>query len=146
MSVSSERGLLAGVAVLMVAAGFVYLADTGRLERHRPGEAVWVANGGDYSNREEALDALALQYLADFTDDRALIRGIASMSWCLTPVIEGLASVTPEQRSRVALRARAREMVIRAGGVPKDVPLDGGAGPTDTVFLALPEQQAAARR
>lgn len=146
MSTSSEWGVVAGVAVLMVAAGFVYLADTERLERHRPGAELWVADLGDYSDREDALDALALQYLADFTDDRARIRDIASMFWCLTPVLRGLASVTPDERSRVALRGRARAMVIRSGGVPKDVPLDGGAEPKDTVFLELPEQRVTARR
>lgn len=136
MTVSSERGLSAGVAVLMVVAGFVYLADTKRLEHHRPAPAVWGDDDLHYSNRDEALDWLALEYLADVTDDREWIRDFSAMFWCLTPIMAGLVSLTPEEQSRVALRARAREIVIRFGRVPKDMPLHDGAELDDT---ALPE-------
>ena len=121
--------MLTGVIVLTVAAVLVWSGRAGHesvVDRH-----------GD---REYALDALALQYLADFTDDERLIRDTASVYWCGTPVFAQLDSLTPEERSRVALRMRARAMVIRAGGVPKDAPLEGGEEPSEFGIFLMPAE------
>lgn len=114
MGMLSARGLVPGLAVVVVAAGFVGSADPEQLQRVET-DVVFLRSGAlaGYSNREYALDALALPYLQDFTDDATLIRDTASMYWCWTPVVEQWDRIPEAEKSEVALRARAKRLVAR---------------------------------
>ena len=65
------------------------------------------------SNRRYALDALALKYVGDYTDDPEVEDEIRRGYWCGTPVIEQMGRIPASERSETALRERARAMVER---------------------------------
>ena len=95
------------LAVAIVAAG------TALVGAARP--AAMLASS--YSDRDYALDALALEYLGDYVEDPLLRSWIARSHWCWTPVESELAHGGPEDLTEKALRARAQAMAQRYAGL-----------------------------
>ena len=74
---------------------------------------LWVDTGSD---RQYALDALALRYVGDYTRDSQVVEGIRGGYWCGTPVIEQRGKSPASELTEAALRQRARALVERRVG------------------------------
>jgi len=70
-----------------------------------------------HSDRNYALDALALEYLDEYVKDPLLRSYIAKPYWCGTPVVEELDRGRKEDRNEAALRARAQALAQRYAGM-----------------------------
>ena len=83
---------------------------------------LWVGDGDvllwvdTASNRQYALDALALRYVGDYTRDSRIVEGIRGGYWCGTPVIEQWGKIPARDMTETALRQRARALVERRVG------------------------------
>lgn len=94
-----------------------WLNSRGGLKPALPG--LWI--GGDdlllyrdtLSNRQYALDTLALRYVGDYTRDPQAVEDTRGGYWCGTAVIEQSGKSPARERSETALRKRARAMVER---------------------------------
>jgi hypothetical protein len=74
---------------------------------------LWVDTGSD---RQYALDALALRYVGDYTRDSQVVEDIRGGYWCGTPVIEQWGKIPARDMTETALRQRARALVERRVG------------------------------
>ena len=72
-----------------------------------------LVSGDTLSDRQYALDALALKYVGDYTNDPEVENEIRRGYWCATPVLQQMGKIAASERSESALRERARVMVKR---------------------------------
>ena len=80
--------------------------------------------GDTWSNRQYALDALALKYVGEYTDDPEVEGDIRRGYWCATPVVQQMSKIPANERNEAALRERARAMVSRTTRTTHDPPSD----------------------
>jgi hypothetical protein len=72
----------------------------------------WADTG---AGRPYALDALSLKYVRDYTQNEAIVSGIAGIYWCGTPVLTELQSgrLPRNELTATALRRRAQSLLER---------------------------------
>ena len=106
-----RSGLLAAAATATFA--IVAASDVGPGSKTGSGVLHWPDTA---ANREYALDALSLEYVADYTSDPRTRERISSLYWCGTPIDTELAAgrLPPAELTEVALRHRAQRLVARA--------------------------------